>query len=329
LSHGFVQYPYAGPVKVREPVARPLDIVALELALSASQAFLVGVLLYLSVGVWDDRSVGLGTADVVLALLGLTVGGAWLYWLLGGVGWPMAVADVPAALFLGFALVLSWFGEDLFHVPGVPLLLGAAAAVYGIACGVFLDSPRRWRWDQREKLRPGTLVPRISPATQSLVAQVPRSLPRRPVPTDPVSDLAARIEQSTPALSAPSGDVGAPHATGSDVDTGTGSSVASSVAPVLGPEDPQLKDAPAVEGTPLEVPAVPEPTLPATRHARAAAGRGGGRSSATDEDEHDGIKLPTMLEPKAQRSPWAWAAPPEWNRDEDDEVAGSRPSGGS
>ena len=38
-----------------------------------------------------------------------------------------------------------------------------------------------------------------------------------------------------------------------------------------------------------------------------------------DEDEDDAIELPTMIEPKAQRSPWAWAAPPAWNRDEDDE----------
>ena len=48
------------------------------------------------------------------------------------------------------------------------------------------------------------------------------------------------------------------------------------------------------------------------------------RSAATktepdDEDDDDAIELPTMIEPKAQRSPWAWAAPPQWNRDEDDE----------
>ncbi len=47
------------------------------------------------------------------------------------------------------------------------------------------------------------------------------------------------------------------------------------------------------------------------------------RHSTADADEgHDepaAIELPTSVEPMAQRSPWAWAAPPEWNRDEDDE----------
>jgi hypothetical protein len=28
--------------------------------------------------------------------------------------------------------------------------------------------------------------------------------------------------------------------------------------------------------------------------------------------------LPTSVEPRAQRSPWAWASPPEWHRDDDD-----------
>jgi hypothetical protein len=42
------------------------------------------------------------------------------------------------------------------------------------------------------------------------------------------------------------------------------------------------------------------------------------------ETDADGaIVLPTSVEPRATRSPWAWAAPPEWNRDEDDEGAGS------
>ena len=126
MSHASGECPYAGGVKVREPVARPLDIVAVELLLTASQAFLVGTLMYLAIGVWDDRGVGVGPVAVILALLGLAVGGAWLYWLLGGVGWPMAAANVPVAMFLGFMLVLGWFGEDLFRVPGVPLLHGCA-----------------------------------------------------------------------------------------------------------------------------------------------------------------------------------------------------------
>ena len=65
-------------MRVREPVARPLDIVAVELSLSASQAFLAGVLLYLAVGFWEDRGIGLGSVAAVVILLGLAVGAAWL-----------------------------------------------------------------------------------------------------------------------------------------------------------------------------------------------------------------------------------------------------------
>jgi hypothetical protein len=47
--------------------------------------------------------------------------------------------------------------------------------------------------------------------------------------------------------------------------------------------------------------------------------------AAPVDEQGSGIVLPTSLEPKAQRSPWAWAAPPEWTRDEDEEP----PRGGS
>ncbi len=291
MSHATAEYPYAGPVKVREPVARPLDVVAVELLLSASQAFLVGVLMYLAVGVWDDRGVGFGPVAAILALLGLAIGGAWLYWLFGGVGWPMAAANTPAAMFLGFALVLGWFGEDLFRVPGVPLLIGVLAAVYGVIGGVFIDSPRRWRWDQRRRLRPGTRVPRVSSTTQALMAQVPRSLPRRPVASAPPSELAARIEHSTPVAHPAPADVGLSHA-GEDA-------IAVLDEP---PPQPDLLDA------------SPEET-PATERVPAAP-----VASLGDDDEDGGIVLPRSVEPRAQRSPWAWAAPPEWNRDEDDEA---------
>ncbi len=294
------EYPYAGGVKVREPVARPLDIVAAELLLTASQAFLVGVLMYLAVGVWEDRGVDIGPVAAILALLGLATGGAWLYWLLGGVGWPLAAADVPVAMFLGFMLVLGWFGEDLFRVPGVPLLLAVLAAGYGIVCGVFLDSPRRWRWDQRQKLRPGTTVPRVSPTTLAVVAQVPRSLPTRPRRRPHESDLATRIERTAPAGAEPSGDVGVPYVAGGPADADASLDAVEAAAP--------LDRVPARDGPPAAAPQKDE-APPTSR----AAGAG--------LPESDGsIELPTSLEPRAQRSPWAWAAPPEWNRDEDDEA---------
>ena len=97
----------------REPVARPLDIVAVELLLTASQAFLVGVLLYLAVGFWEDRGVGLGSASAVVILMGVAVGCAWLYWLAGGVGWPMAAARATSATSSTSGAMISISGASL------------------------------------------------------------------------------------------------------------------------------------------------------------------------------------------------------------------------
>jgi hypothetical protein len=325
LSHASGVHPYAGPVKVREPVARPLDVVAVELLLSASQAFLVGVVMYLAVGIWDDRGVGLGSVAAILVLLALVVGGAWLYWLLGGIGWPMAAANTPVALFLGSSLVLGWFGEDLIRVPGAPLLLAVAAAIYGIIAGVFLDSPRRWRWDQRQSLRPGTQVPRVSLTTHALVAQVPRSLPRR-VSKEPNSDLAARIEQSTPPGTEPSGSVGIPYVDGSETpgaesDAPRSESKQAASEPT-GSGDDGLSEAPDVTGTEISASGLGKATMP-TERLGGSARPSDAMTADADSEESGSIELPTSIEPRAQRSPWAWAAPPDWNRDEDDDTAGS------
>lgn len=300
-------------MRVREPVARPLDIVAVELLLTASQAFLAGVLLYMAVGYWEDAGVGLASQAAVLAMLGLGVGGSWLFWLVGGVGWPMAALNAPAGLFLAFTLVMDW-SVEAFRLGGAPLMLATAAAVFGVVAGVFLDSPRRWRWDQREKLRPGATVPRVSPTTQAIAAQVPRSLPRRSVEPESVSELAARIGSATPS--------GAVAARGLDVpQTAAEDDLEDDLSQPPEPEpESELADAPQVPGTPLEVPEAPEPVMPTARLGRSAAGS---TSDDDDEDADDALELPTMIEPKAQRSPWAWAAPPEWNREGDDDSTSS------
>ncbi len=290
---------------------------AAEALLSASQAFLVGVLFYLAMGVWEDRGVGFGPVGIILAALGAAVGGGWLYWLLGGVGWPLAAANVPVALFLGFALVLGWRGDDLFRVAGAPLLLSLAASVYGLVCGVFLDSPRRWRWDQRQKPRPGTAVPRVSPATKVFVAQVPRTLPKRPT---------TALERAE--LLPPSGTPGG---------AGAGASGSGAAIPYLDAEDDAgepadlPRDADAVGGTGGGADAGPgSPDTPAGMSGASMpterldqAARSGSSPAADDDDaratDPGAIELPTALEPRAQRSPWAWAAPPEWTRDEEDE----------
>lgn len=295
-------------------MARPLDVVSAELLLSASQAFLVGVTLYMAVGVWSDRSVGVDSVALVLGLLGLAVGGGWLYWLMGGTGWPLAAANVPTAMFLGFVLLLGIFGQEVIQLDAPPLVLAGAASIYGIVCGVFLDSPRRWRWDQRQKLREGTEVPRVSGATRAFMARVPRSLPSRSDPAVPTSSV-----------------------------VGAGGALAGEPTPSSGVTDVGL-DAGDAEGVGIpyvdsgraeEAPRAPEDEG-AGPDAKADAshadedgdeedGAGADRAAVdVDEEEPGGIVLPTSVEPKAQRSPWAWASPPEWNRDEDD----LPPSGG-
>jgi hypothetical protein len=326
LSHAIGEYPYAGAVKVREPVARPLDVVAAELLLSASQAFLVGVLMYLAIGLWDERGVGTGPVAIILALFGLAIGGSWLYWLLGGVGWPLAAANMPVAMFLGFALVLGWFGEDFLQLAGVPLLPAVMAAAYGIVCGVFLESPRRWRWDQRQKLRPGTAVPRVSPTTQALAAAVPRSLPRRPRARVTTSELAARIGQAPRTVREAGDDAGLLQAGDSSPGAGVPSTEPSSgrweaddTRQRAADDVADLTDAPEVAGMPLGSGATTLATASTMPPGQPVAVTS--RVVEADAAEGGAIVLPTSVEPRAQRSPWAWAAPPEWTRDEDDEVA--------
>ena len=225
-------------------------------------------------------------------------------------------------MFLGFALVLGWQGDDLFRVEGVPLLLSLAASVYGLVCGVFLDSPRRWRWDQRQKPRPGTAVPRISPATKTFVAQVPRTLPKRP------TTALERAELLPPAGTPGGASAGAPGGSAAipylDDDGGEPDDLPRDAEPVGGPGG----GADAGPGS-LDTPAgMSGASMPTERLDQAARS---GSSPAADDDaaratDPGAIELPTALEPRAQRSPWAWAAPPEWTRDEEDEP-GDRSSG--
>ncbi len=346
MSHASGEDPYADPVKVREPVERPLDVVIVELLLSASQAFVSGVLMYLAVGLWTDRGVGLGPVAVILGVLSLGVGAAWLFWLLGGTGWPLAAVNVPVAMFAGFALVLGTQGDGLIRLEPIPLLLLVATSVYGLIGGVFLDSPRRWRWDQRRALRPGTKVPRVSPTTMALAAKMPRTLPTRrtgtepgwpePPPTDtpptddrvmaaggsvadepvepraevslsvPISDEATASVETTPGAPGRGSPRTATDAAAAAAESGSGG------AP---------RDAPPTGVSTKETgPPAAEAPNPPPVDAKGASLRG-----------PDGaIELPTSVEPRPQKSPWAWAAPPEWNRDdEDDDQPGLGPEGKS
>jgi hypothetical protein len=295
---------YAAAMKVREPVARPVDVIVAELVLSASQAFVVGVLLYLAVGVWDERGVDSGSIAAILVALAFAVGAAWLYWLLGGTGLPLAAAELPVALFLAFAGLLGLRGDELVRLEPVPLLLTLVSAVYGIAAGVFLDSPRRLRWDQRRSSRRQEPVPRLSPATAAWAARmgaIRSGAPTRRAPS------AARIEStsvSRPPEPAPPPVVEAPR-------------------PVA-PEPP--RPAPTVAAP--EVPAKPvAPPRPAPRSGGGGPSKPPGPVPLTGSAPGGPVELPTSVEPRAQRSPWAWARPPEWHREEEtfeDDLDGDR-----
>jgi hypothetical protein len=153
-------------------------------------------------------------------------------------------------------------------------------------------------------------VPQVSPTTRAIVARVPRSLPQRKPAPEPMSELATRIGQSSaPPQPAPDLARGAPVA---QIRT----TPPPPPTPLSDEPAPALTDAPTVAGSPLTVPVGPEPVLPTARLSRGATLT---RVTPDGSDGADGIELPTMIEPRAQRSPWAWAAPPEWSRDEDDE----------
>lgn len=334
MSHAPVEDPYAEAVKVREPVERPLDIVAVELLLSASQAYVAGVLMYLAVGFWSDRGVGVGSVAVILALLSLAVGAAWLFWLLGGTGWPLAAADAPVAMFSVFALVLGITGDGLIALEPLPLLLLIAGSVYGLVGGVFVDSPRRWRWDQRRALRAGTKVPRVSPTTRALAARVPRSLPRRRTGTEPGWPEPPPTGTATgdEAVTASTGMSGTGTGTPGSGTTGPGTSGSSA------PEDLKALQtstseagsgggARAVGDDDDEAVAEGSPAASGAGSVQQTAGPAEPRPDTSDgvvDRAPDGtIELPTSVEPRPQRSPWAWASPPEWNRDDEDDESTS------
>lgn len=297
-------------MKVREPVVRPVDVVAAELTVTVSQAFAAGVLAYLAAGFWSERDVGSGPVVAILGAAAVAVSAAWLFWLLGGAGWPMALVDVPVALYMGFALLLGLQGSLFLQLDPLLGLLTLAAAAYGVVAGFFLDSPRRWRWDQRRTPRAGRPVPRVSPTTERLIGRFtqPRSADRQ----------AARATRS---LHAEGGEAAV-----AETDGPASSAPGVRMATPLEPAPPGLPRRPHVstpDGDPREPIDAPSGRAPSS------PGPGAIRLRSAGPIVRTGVDLPTTDEPKARRSPWAWASPPEWNRDDpDDEPAGGGESGG-
>jgi hypothetical protein len=289
-------------MKVREPVARPLDVIVAELLLSVSQAFVVGALLYLAVGVWDERGVASGSIAAILVALAFAIGAAWLYWLLGGMGLPLAAADLPVALFLAFAGLLGLRGDELVRIEPLPLLITLASAIYGIVAGVFLDSPRRLRWDQRRTSRRQEPVPRVSPATAAWAARMGalrRSAASRTTTPTATSQASATMRTPEPIPTTPAA------APAAEVPRATVEPVPARIAPTVA--------APEVPARPA-----PPPRQPPRGAGSGGARTGGPTTSSTAPAPGEGpVELPTSVEPRAQRSPWAWARPPEWHREEE------------
>jgi hypothetical protein len=307
-------------MKVREPVPRPLDVIAAEVVLTVTQALLTGTLAYLSVGFWAERGVGTGPMVAILAISALALGVAWLYWLLGGEGWPMALACLPVALTMGFLTLLAAQGTLLFDLDLPLALLMLSASLYGIAAGFFLDSPRRWRWDQRRAPRPGAQVPRLSPTTQRVLAMLPRleARPRLARPARPALRGRSRARpEPAEQDEAPERD-------------------ADAAAPVAA-RQPGLRMATPIPTTPRPESARRPQVSARARHdadeedwqATDPAARRGA-SGARAGRQGPSIDLPTAEEPSVRRSPWAWASPPEWNRDdlEEEEPSSARRSEG-
>jgi hypothetical protein len=155
------------------------------------------------------------------------------------------------------------------------------------------------------------------------VASVPRTLPRRPTATAPIIEAEPATGR---AAGTPTEDLDAQgRALDEDQDA--------DVEAVPGPADdaPPGSIAPGAAGaedatTSPGAPGSRGATMPTERLDEAArAGSSRPPQDASSAEAADAIELPTSIEPKAQRSPWAWAAPPEWTRDEDDQP----PSSGS
>jgi len=153
------------PARNRPPTDRPLDIVGLELLLCVSQALLAGILLSMAADLGGDaRAAGLPVPGLT-AVLGLSVGTAWLWWLVGGSGWPMAAIDFAVALLTGALWLLSLQDSSVPHIDPWVGLVGLACALYGIVAGAFLPGPRRGHWkDGESRPRRGLPQTRTSPA---------------------------------------------------------------------------------------------------------------------------------------------------------------------
>lgn len=154
----------------RRPASRPLDVMALEIALALATAIQIGLLLWLSVATWDDRGASGAPVIGVLAVVALAVAAGWFLWLVGVNGWLLAGASGVAGLQVGFLLVLGASGEVTGVSPSM-LLVSLACAVLGLLCGIFLPSPSSRRYRPAPRVRADAGAPSGAPRISPSVAQ--------------------------------------------------------------------------------------------------------------------------------------------------------------
>jgi hypothetical protein len=227
-------------------------------------------------------------------------------------------------LFLVFDLALGFGGEELLPLDPLVMFLALAAAGYGMAAGILLEPPRRWRWDQRQRPRAGAPVPRVSDTTKAFVGRVPRTI--RP------SSAAAGTGTGAGGGRRGRGGSGAAPLRGTVAADVTADELAGR-APTArsSAERGEAEPIDAAAGLPgADTDLAPErlPSSPTGSEGTPPVSASGARATMTGSEPEAGpepeaatpsLELPTSVEPRAQKSPWAWAAPPEWNREEDDE----------
>ena len=187
------------PARSRPPTDRPLDIVGLELLLCVTQALLAGMLLTLAL-TWVATPVRPACrCPASWPSWGSRSAAAWVWWLSGGSGWPLAAVDLAVALLTGALWLLSLQDAAAPRIDPLVGLIALSRAPSTASCaGVFLPGPRRGHWkggvsQPRRGLPETRATPaRFSPPVQKVVDERLASVGRAP-------DVAARrAERATP-----------------------------------------------------------------------------------------------------------------------------------
>ena len=290
-------------MKVREPVARPLDVIAAELLLSVSQAFVVGVLLYLAVGVWDERGVDSGRSPPSSSRSRSPSAprGCTGCWAARGCRSPRpscrsrsssrSLACSASAAMSSCGSSRSPFCSRSRQRPTGSSRACSSTRPDGFA-GTSGGPPDTSSRSRVSRLRP----PHGRPGWERCAGAQPRAGRRRQRPRRrarrcgrPNRPPRPRRRQRRPPRC----------------------------------REPRWSRRPRAPPRPSR----PRRSRRARRHRRDSrhgvpdrvrARTGGPTTSSTTPAPSGGpVELPTSVEPRAQRSPWAWARPPEWHREEE------------